>query len=179
MKVYVMRHGTTVWNEKGIIQGHCANRLSKNGKTLVASVAEKFKNEKFDVIFSSPLMRTMQTANIMNATHKAKIIKDKRLIEVDKGIFTARAKETLTKEEILLREQNDKSCKMESYENVFSRTMDFLEFLKKQQYSSVLIVTHGIVATMLSDVLEGKKIDFNDSKKLSRFANAEVKSFNL
>lgn len=34
MKVYVMRHGTTIWNENGITQGHTNNRLSQKGKSL-------------------------------------------------------------------------------------------------------------------------------------------------
>ncbi|MBP3630184.1 MAG: histidine phosphatase family protein, partial [Clostridia bacterium] len=69
MKVYVMRHGKTVWNEKNRIQGLSRNRLSKTGDELVKIVAERYKNVQFDVIFASPLMRTMQTANIMNSYH--------------------------------------------------------------------------------------------------------------
>jgi hypothetical protein len=41
-----MRHGTTVWNEKGITQGHTNNRLSKKGKILTEEVALKYKNIK-------------------------------------------------------------------------------------------------------------------------------------
>ena len=99
MKIYVMRHGTTVWNEKGITQGHTNNRLSKKGKILTEEVALKYKNINFDIIFCSPLMRTVQTANIMNKYHNSKIVKDSRLIEIDQGIFTGRSKYDLTEEE--------------------------------------------------------------------------------
>ena len=99
MNLYIMRHGTTGWNEKGITQGRSQNRLSKEGKFLAQKQAEKFKNVKFDVIFSSPLMRTMQTANIMNAFHGVKIVKDERLTEIDQGIFTGRHKDSLSSEE--------------------------------------------------------------------------------
>ena len=66
MNIFVMRHGTTVWNEKGITQGRSNNRLSSNGIEMVEQVAKEFKNVNFDVIFCSPLMRTVQTAKIMN-----------------------------------------------------------------------------------------------------------------
>ena len=99
MKVYVMRHGTTVWNEKGITQGRSRNRLSEKGKTLVLDAALNFKDVSFDIIFTSPLMRTVQTANIMNRYHSAKIIKDNRLIEIDQGIFTGKSKVNLSEEE--------------------------------------------------------------------------------
>ncbi len=60
MDIYVMRHGTTVWNEKRILQGITKNRQSKNDIELVNNVAVQYKDVKFDVIISSPLMRTMQ-----------------------------------------------------------------------------------------------------------------------
>lgn len=51
-------------------------------------MALKYKDTKFDIIFCSPLMRTIQTANIINKFHNVKIVKDERLIEIDQGIFT-------------------------------------------------------------------------------------------
>ena len=117
MKVYVMRHGTTVWNEKGIIQGRSNNRLSQNGKILTEEVSQKYKDTKFDIIFCSPLMRTMQTANIMNKWHNVKIIKDERLIEINQGIFAKRLKASLTNIEKQQRQNREKSCGMEKYED--------------------------------------------------------------
>ena len=96
MNLYVMRHGTTVWNEKGITQGRSNNRLSKNGIELTELVSKKFKDIKFDVIISSPLMRTIQTANIMNKYHNVKVFKDDELLEIDQGIFTGHYKNSLT-----------------------------------------------------------------------------------
>ena len=51
MEIYIMRHGETVWNAKGIIQGRSNNRLSKNGKEQVKKQAEELKDIKFDYIF--------------------------------------------------------------------------------------------------------------------------------
>ena len=129
MRIYVMRHGKTVWNEKGIIQGRSNNRLSQNGKIMTQEVSLKYKDTKFDVIFCSPLMRTMQTANIMNKYHNVKIIKDERLIEIDQGIFSRRLKFALTNVENEQRQNRDESCSMEKFESVYERTKDFLEYL--------------------------------------------------
>ena len=51
MNIYIVRHGTTVWNQKGISQGHSQNRLSESGKQLVIQTANKHKDTKFDIIF--------------------------------------------------------------------------------------------------------------------------------
>ncbi|MGN1208302.1 MAG: histidine phosphatase family protein, partial [Christensenellales bacterium] len=88
MNLFVMRHGTTIWNEKGITQGRSQNRLSKTGIELAKERAKEYANTKFDVIVCSPLMRTVQTANIMNKFHNVKILKDERLLEIDQGYFT-------------------------------------------------------------------------------------------
>ena len=179
MKIYVMRHGTTVWNEKGITQGHTNNRLSKNGKHEVEQVALMYKDVTFDVIFSSPLMRTMQTSNIMNKYHNLKIIKDKRLIEIDQGIFTGRRKNSLSEEERKLKFSHAKECGMESYESVCDRVKDFIdELLTERTYGNVLIVTHNVNAGLIFEILD-KKVDFGIDGHLRSFDNAEVKCFEV
>ena len=157
MNLYVMRHGTTVWNECGITQGRTNNRLSKQGKLLTEQVAEEYKNVNFEVIYCSPLFRTVQTANIMNKYHKAKIIKDERLIEIDQGIFAGRSKFDLTDEERKLKFSRDKSCGMESYECAYNRVKDFLSYIKAHcKFSNVLIITHNCNATFLEVLLLDK-----------------------
>ncbi|MGN0961618.1 MAG: histidine phosphatase family protein [Christensenellales bacterium] len=179
MKLYVMRHGTTIWNEKGITQGRSNNRLSESGKALTREVAKQYKDYKFDIIYSSPLMRTMQTANIMNEYHKVKIVKDKRLIEIDQGIFTGRKKASLTDEEKKLKFAKDASCGMESYESVRDRSKDFLDFLK-QNYDdkNVLIITHNANASIINCVIENIEINYHN-RNLYNFKNAEIRCFDI
>ena len=176
MKVYIMRHGQTVWNSIGKIQGWSKNRLSQLGKEQVKATSEQLKNEKIDVIFSSPLMRTMQTANIMNQPHKVKIVKDNRLIEKKKSIFVGRFRNTLTDEEKNLRKENPKACGEETFEEIFARIKDFADELREGAYKDkiVLIVTHLYTAQILFGILKGlmekKEIEF-----FSNFKNAEVR----
>lgn len=180
MNIYVMRHGTTVWNEKGITQGRTNNRLSIAGKQLTETMAKKYQSTKFDIIFTSPLMRTMQTSNIMNKYHNAKIIKDERLIEVEQGIFTGKSKFDLTDKEIELKNSRDKSCKMETYESVYKRTQDFINNLKANcKVENVLIVTHNVNASFIEDILININVDFTNNEHLRRFKNAEIKKFTI
>lgn len=178
MNIYIMRHGTTVWNEKGITQGRTNNRLSSNGKQLTETIAKKYQSTKFDIIFTSPLMRTMQTSNIMNKYHKTKIIKDERLIEIEQGIFTGRSKFDLTDKEIKLKNARDKSCKMESYESVYKRTQDFINDLKTNyEVENVLIITHNVNSSFIEDIFLNINVDFSNNEHLRRFKNAEIKKF--
>lgn len=179
MNIYIMRHGTTVWNEKGITQGHSNNRLSQSGKIKTEQVAEENKNLKIDVIFCSPLMRTVQTANIMNKFHDAKIIKDPLLIEINQGIFTGRHKDSYSEKENEQRFKRDAACGMESYQSVVKRSKNFVENIKKTSFDNVLIITHNVNASLLEKILLNQTIDFSNPTHTRCFKNAEFKKFSI
>lgn len=173
-----MRHGTTVWNEQGRTQGRRNNRLSRQGILLTQETAKMLKDVQLDVIISSPLMRTMQTANIINKQHKVKVIKDASLIEINQGIFEGRYKNSLSKEEKILKNSRSKDVCMETYEECYQRTKAFIENLKeKYKYENILVITHNCGATFIEDIINNEKVDFNNDKFLHNFKNAEVKKF--
>ena len=169
-----MRHGSTVWNEKGIIQGQSNNRLSINGKQMVEKVAKKFANTPFDAIVCSPLMRTIQTANIMNKYHNVKIIKDPQIIEINQGIFSGKKRSSLTKNEQKLQQMRLKENGQETLAEIDARIENFVQNIKtKYPYKNLLIVTHDICAVIMEHFLCNKP--FGGIK----FANAEIKKFRI
>lgn len=62
---YIVRHGTTVANEKGIIQGQIDTPLSKKGKNEIKQLAQKLQHIRFDAIYSSDLGRAFITEFII------------------------------------------------------------------------------------------------------------------
>ena len=179
MNIYIMRHGTTIWNEKGITQGRTNNRLSKKGIELTNKVSEEYKDINFDIIYASPLFRTIQTANIMNKYHNVKIVKNLNLIEIDQGYFTGKHKDDLTKEEKIVKNKRLSEYGMESYESVCNRCKLFLNELVTKSYKNVLIITHNCSATLLEDLIKEIKIDYNNPQHLRNFNNAEIKKFTI
>lgn len=180
MEIYVMRHGRTIWNEKHICQGRSQNRLSDFGKSQVKEQARKYKDVKIDYIFSSPLMRAMQTANIMNTYHKAKIVRDNRITEVNQGIFTGQKKENLTDEQKFAMNQLKKGSGVETHEEIYKRTIDFINYLR-QNYKdkNILVVTHGIVASYIEKIGERLCLEQDELKSYSTFGNAEIKKVTI
>ena len=180
MKVYVLRHGTTVWNEQGRTQGRRQNKLSESGKQLAKETAEKLKNAQIDIIYASPLMRTMQTANIVNAYHGAKIIKNELLTEVDQGIFSGRLYTTLSDEEKQLKKERHPQTKMETLEQAFKRTSEFVETIINQEtHKNILIVSHNNICSMLECIFTGATPNFNDRTQMNSYGNAEVRMFEI
>ncbi|MGI8419365.1 MAG: histidine phosphatase family protein [Candidatus Levyibacteriota bacterium] len=62
---YIVRHGETDWNIEKKIQGQTDIPLNKSGEIQASEIAKKFKNIKFDLAFSSDLLRAKRTADII------------------------------------------------------------------------------------------------------------------
>lgn len=180
MELYIMRHGETNWNFKGIIQGRSKNRLSKKGICQVENQSEKCRDICFDYIISSPLTRTIQTSNIMNKYHSVEILRDDRIIEIDQGVFSGRSKNTLTDEEKSIRERRLAEYGIESYDSVLSRVKDFLSYLKENFCDkSVLVVTHRSPASALYCLVKNENVTVEEIQNFDRFENAEIQYFHI
>ncbi len=175
-----MRHGETVWNQKGITQGISNNRLSENGKEQAKKTGEKTKDVNFDLIISSPLMRTIQTSNIVNKFHGKKIVKNSDIIEVAQGKFTGTRYKDLTEEEKRQKATRSEEFGMENIDKLYARCKKFVDELKENyQGKCVLVVTHNMVASMIE--LIGKFGAYNDKdfENLKLFDNAQLKKIKI
>ena len=85
MIIYLMRHGETDWNKARRMQGQSDIPLNAFGIELAEKTAEGLKDIKFDRIFSSPLLRAYETAEIIASVQGAKAIRDDRLKEINFG----------------------------------------------------------------------------------------------
>ena len=179
MDIYIMRHGKTFWNEQGRIQGQSRNRLSHNGRILVEQVSNECRGVDFDIIFSSPLMRTMQTSNIMNKYHNVKIVKEPRLIEVSQGDFTGRFKSGLTEEEKILKAVRSKTRGMEGLDSLILRTKNFYDEIKSSGYNKILIVTHNYNSSILEKLILNQSLVDVGEESIRNFKNAELKIFKI
>lgn len=180
MKIHVMRHATTRWNELGITQGHTHNRLSKKSIELTHKLANDFKCNNIDLIITSPLMRSVQTSNIMNKYQGVKVIKDNRLIDIDQGIFTRTKFATLSYEQKVMRWNRVEEAKLESYQSVYQRTKEFYnDILKIYPNKNILIVTHTINASILELLANNIEIDYDNPLHLRNFKNGEIKIFDI
>ena len=61
-KIYLIRHGQTEYNSKGIVQGRGINTsLNETGRTQALAFFEQYKDVPFKMIYVSSLQRTFQT----------------------------------------------------------------------------------------------------------------------
>ena len=84
-KVILVRHGQSLGNAKRVLLGHTDLDLSELGYAQARATAEALKDEKIDAIYSSDLMRAMNTAVPHARLRGMEVIPDVRLREVMLG----------------------------------------------------------------------------------------------
>ena len=160
MNLYIVRHGQTDWNIQGRIQGTTDVELNSIGINQAKQTAELLKNIDFDAIYSSPLKRTISTAEIINSYHNVNIIKDTRIIERNFGDFEGTQNVLKDISDYLDYKKNLTSNNVESVKKLFKRIEDFLLDIYtnyKNTNANVLIVTHGGVSIAITAIINDQK----------------------
>jgi len=91
--IYLIRHGQTEWNAERRMQGRADSPLTGLGVEAAKQLASEIPD--VDAVYSSPLGRTMQTANILFDGQAQEIICDDRLREIDLGDWEGRLQANL------------------------------------------------------------------------------------
>lgn len=80
MKLYIVRHGETYGNING--DGFSETDLTPRGEKQIFLLGERFKDEKIDRFYTSPLIRAVKTTLAVKAHHpNTKITIDSLLLE--------------------------------------------------------------------------------------------------
>ncbi|KAK4607673.1 hypothetical protein RGQ29_001482 [Quercus rubra] len=83
-RVILVRHGQSTWNEEGRIQGSSDfSVLTKKGEAQAETSRQMLIDDSFDACFSSPLIRSKRTAEIIWGSRETELITDSDLREID------------------------------------------------------------------------------------------------
>jgi alpha-ribazole phosphatase len=85
MRLILVRHGATKWNQERRIQGVSDLGLNETGKKQAEALARALKDVKVDVIYTSPLRRARETARAINRFHQVEVVTLDGLKELDVG----------------------------------------------------------------------------------------------
>jgi broad specificity phosphatase PhoE len=161
VKLFIVRHAESEWNPIGRYQGLLDPGLSERGLKQAELLGRALEKEKIDVIYSSPLRRTYQTAQEIAKRHGLEFVEDKRIIEIDHGVWSGMLVEEVKErfpEDFRRWLEEPHRVKFEggeSLEDVFKRVKDFVEFLREKHWGqTVAIVSHTVpIRAMLCALL--------------------------
>lgn len=142
--IYIIRHGKTEMNKANVLQGRSDIPLNGEGRKQALEAAELLKGIEFERIFSSPLIRAVQTAEIIAPGRNITI--DERLIEMDYGPYEGADLKEPTPELIAFFNDfvhNPAPEGMEQLDSVIARTNAFLKAISSLS-GNILISTHAI-----------------------------------
>ena len=179
--ILLARHGETDWNRENRFQGHADPPLNETGRAQAAELAAALANEPLAAIYSSPLQRAFETAQIVAVRHSLEPVAVDALREVDVGSWQG-----LTRAEVEGRfpEQFARWLDYErgwedgeSYEEMGQRvTEGLLELAEKHGGERILAVSHGGPVRAAYALADG--ITHSEARRLGPVvANAFVAEF--
>lgn len=180
-KIYLTRHGQDEDNALGILNGHRNQPLTEIGIRQAHNLAEIIKknNIVIDKIYSSPLIRTRQTAQIVAEANNLEVAEMPLLIERDFGTMSGKytkdierlcAPNIIKTEKIIYFLNVPQS---ESFEDTLIRAQKILkEIESKHKDQNILLVTHGDTGKMIYAAYYN--LNWQDVLKQFHFGNSEL-----
>lgn len=161
--LYIIRHGKTDWNVEYRLQGRTDIPLNEEGRKMAREAAKKYAGIHFDVCYSSPLVRAMETAQILLENRDVPIIPDSRLLEMCFGEAEGTKDCFNHPERGIYKFFKDPENYVtvegaESFDELFARTGDFLRSVVKKDLEAgkdVLIVGHGAMNNSIVSQVRG------------------------
>jgi broad specificity phosphatase PhoE len=161
LRLIVLRHGETDWNREGRYQGCIDTRLSREGHVQSAAAAWALAQRRLAAVYSSPLARARETADLIAAPHGLTVSEDPAFAEICHGLW-----EGLTVEQVRSEfpdlyaawQERPHTVTMpegESLAGVSERVFNRLNRLRADHDTeTVCLVTHGSpLRLLLLDVL--------------------------
>ena len=149
-KLILVRHGTTLCNEGGVLSGLTDSKLSEKGKLQGKKLADYLKDENIDEIYTTSFSRTKDTVKKLAEIKNIQIKESNQLSEINFGDFEGLSFKMIEKE---YEEEFQKMIKEgfeykypngESLIDTFNRVGNEIEkIIKDNKDKTVLICTHG------------------------------------
>lgn len=148
--ITLVRHGETDWNAAGRLQGQLQIPLNRRGRAQAEAIATHLQDARIHAVYSSDLLRALQTAQVIVRHSGQEIHEDKRLREWDLGVLVglcqAQAEHDQPYAARIRREYlvDEPIPGGESIRQRFERVIEAVsEIAARHRGESVLVVSHG------------------------------------
>lgn len=164
MKLYVVRHGETLWNAQMRVQGRSDIDLNECGIKLAEITGEALKDLEINRMYSSPLIRAYHTARIIRGERNIEIIKDDRLKEISFGEYEGRCTNDMPEMFNAFFNKPEEYVPPkggETFTQVIARASDFIYNVAvpaSREIKSMMVVAHGCLNNGIAAVLMHREI---------------------
>jgi len=163
-RIYLIRHGETEWNLKKIMQGWQDSDLTDLGRQQTKWLRDRLSKIEFEVVYSSPLSRALETAKIIKKDDFEDIIIKDHLKEMGFGPWEGKTSVEIKKDYKEAYSNfwekphlyTGEAC--ESYYDVRNRVMPLIKEIIERHDNNVLIVTHTVVIKIIMAYFDARKM---------------------
>ncbi len=160
-KIFLIRHGLTLWNHEHRYQGHTDIELSEEGIKQAVALKKRFMNTELQAIYSSDLQRAVKTAEIINEAHQLPLQLFPELREINFGKWEGLTYEQIEKQypqQLKGWITNPHLIKIpdgECLTMVQERAMRIMRYIGSEHpEGSLIVIAHGvIIATIICGFL--------------------------
>jgi broad specificity phosphatase PhoE len=153
--IYLIRHGETAANKEGIFRGRNQDPLSENGIAQARDLGRYFEKITVEKVFSSPLYRAVQTAEIVFPQNW--VLAADRINGLDFGDWTGVPKKEIQKNEPEnweLWATTPEKLQFpggETFDDLYSRARSFLDELGEMDFATAAVISHrSVLKAMLA-----------------------------
>lgn len=162
MDIYLIRHGETEANKKGLFLGKLESPLTSEAICKGKKLSNLFQDNTLDKVFVSPRLRAIDTAKFISES--VEVVED--LSEMDFGNFEGMTYQEILQdfpgeiekmgkeaERYIFPEGEEVAAFYKRVERSFEETVSYSE---KKHYKKIAIVSHaGVIRAILSYALAG------------------------
>ena len=183
-RIIMVRHGETEWNRQMRVQGGRSDiPLNDTGRSQAEDAGNALVDKEFSAVYSSPMLRALETARIINTPHKLEVHIVPELAELDAGDYEGipiadlgrRFSQIIT--EMGESDELPRTPGGESISDVQERAWQAINTVAtRHSGETVLVVTHYfVILAVICKVLELPLVN------ISRFymSNGSISSINL
>jgi len=160
-ELILARHGETAWNVEKVFRGRADVDLNRVGLKQAELLGKYLSNWELEAIYSSPLRRALDTANMVARYQKVAVRVAEGLTDFDYGEWQSVPEQEVKKlYPALLNEWHSNPHKVrtpggESLEDVRRRVVELINDILPRHRGNVLLVSHRVVIKVLICYLLG------------------------
>ena len=185
VRVLLVRHGETVWNQENRWQGQADTPLSQTGYDQARQLAQRFWNEErpIQAIYTSDLSRARDTADILGQVLGVTPLETAAWREMDigtwSGLTTSEVATRHAEEWARLRQGEDlPRGGGETFAQFQGRLLQSSQqFIRDHRGEQIVVVTHG--GAVRAFLLHCRGLDMNQFGQIEKIGNTGISEVSL
>lgn len=162
MRLFLVRHGETVWNKEEVFRGMADIPLNENGCRQARQTAAALSSLDLKAVYSSPLSRAVATAEEIAAPHGLEVIREDGFLDLNYGTWQGCSHQEIKENypdlyELWLKAPHKvRFQEGEALADVRTRSLAALErMLCRYKGENVVVASHRVVCKVLLCALLG------------------------